>query len=290
MICCSLLLYALASPLSAGIVVYDDLDRQVVLAAPAKRVVALSPHLAELIYAAGGSEQIVATVDWSDFPEQAKSLPRVGSNNKINYEALLLQRPDLVLVWRSGNSADILEQLQSLGLTVYVNEPKQLSDIPKTLSRLGVLMGQEAVADRVAAQFRRDIEALGQQFQSDERLSVFYQIWDQPLMSLGRDHLVNDVLSLCGGQNVFADQAALVPRLSVESVLAVEPEVIIIAQYLSPESAFALWRQWPRMRAVAGDNLYSVNAYLLHRHTPRILEGAKELCQHLAAARANKNR
>ncbi len=270
---------------SAGIEVRDDLGRRVTLSAPAKRVVTLAPHLTELVYAAGGDNQIVATVAWSDYPEAAKSLPVIGSNNRINYEALLLQKPDLVLVWHSGNNAGILEQLQALGFTVYVNDPEQLSDIPKTLTRLGVLLGQENTAEREAATFSAELAALNREFHSADRLRVFYQIWDQPLMTLGRGHLLNDVLALCGGENVFADQPVLVPRLSVESVLAAEPEVIIIAQYLATESAFARWRQWPQMRAVAADNLYAVNPYLLHRHSPRILQGARELCQKLALAR-----
>lgn len=269
----------------AEIIIKDDLGRQLVLSKPAQRIISLAPHLTEVVYAVGGGDQMVATVAWSDFPEEAKALPVVGSNNKINYEALLSYDPDLVLVWHSGNGDGIVRRLVSLGLNVYVNEPRALENIPVTLDKIGHLTGREQSAKVVIGEFQASLELIRQRYRQARRVDVYYQIWQSPLITFGGDHLVSDVLELCGASNVFSNAKPLVPRVGVESVLAVDPEVIIVGQYTDVEAAFKSWRQWPQLRAVAQDHLYSVNPYLLHRHTPRIIQGAQQLCEAIDNAR-----
>jgi len=269
----------------AEIIVKDDLDRQLVLSKPAQRIISLAPHLTEVVYAVGGGAQMVATVAWSDFPEEAKALPVIGSNNKINYEALLSYDPDLVLVWHSGNGDGIVRRLVSLGLNVYVNEPRSLENIPITLDKIGRLIGREQGAEVVIEEFQISIELIRQRYHQARRVDVYYQIWQSPLITFGGGHLVSDVLELCGANNVFSNAVPLVPRVGVESVLAVDPEVIIVGQYMNIEAAFEGWRQWPQLRAVEQDHLYSVNPYLLHRHTPRIVQGAQQLCEAIDKAR-----
>lgn len=252
---------------------------------PAQRVISLAPHLTEVVYAVGGGDQMIATVAWSDFPEEAKSLPILGSNNKINYEALLSFNPDLVLVWRSGNGESIIQRLDSLGLNVYVNEPRKLDHIPTTLHKIGRLIGREVEAITVAKQFHASLESIQQKYSNVRRVAVYYQIWQSPLITFGGDHLVSDVLRLCGAENIFTDVKPLVPRVGVESVLAADPEVIIVGQYTDVEAAFNLWQQWPRLQAVSKNHLYKVDPYLLHRHTPRIIQGAEQLCEAIDHAR-----
>ena len=275
----------LSSHLSADIHVEDDLGREITLSKPAQRVISLAPHLTEVVYAMGGGDRMVATVAWSDFPEEAKSLPVIGSNNKINYEALLAYKPDLVLVWRSGNGENIIKRLASLGLNVFVNEPRKLGGIPNTLHKIGRLLGKELESEETIHQFQATLEGLQSKYQQVGKVSVYYQIWQSPLISFGGEHLVSDVLQLCGAQNIFSEVKPLVPRIGVESVLAADPEVIIVGQYTDVEVAFEHWRQWPQLRAVANKHLYKVDPYLLHRHTPRILQGAAQLCSAIDKAR-----
>ena len=273
------LLLLLSPSVLAEIHVVDDLGRDLKLQSPAQRVISLAPHLTEVVYAVGGGDQMIATVAWSDFPEEAKSLPIIGSNNKINYEALLSLNPDLVLVWRSGNGESIIQRLDSLGLNVYVNEPRKLNSIPETLQKIGRLLGRDTEAKIAMGQFLVTLKSLQQQYQQARKVSVYYQIWQSPLITFGGDHLVSDVLRLCGAKNIFADAVPLVPRVGVESVLAADPEVIIVGQYTDIEAAFDLWRQWPQLQAVSKNHLYKVDPYLLHRHTPRIILGAQQLCE-----------
>lgn len=280
-----LLLVLCGTAVSAEVRVQDDIGEQLVLEGPAQRVITLAPHLTELVYAVGGGDQMTATVAWSDFPAAAKALPVIGSNNKINYEALLQYQPDLVLVWLSGNGESMIKRLKSLGLNVYVNKPRHLDDIPRSVLNIGKLLGREDTAEPVAAQFRQAIKTLGDEYGQSRPVTVYYQIWQSPLMTFGGSHLVSDVMALCGGHNVFANTAGLVPRLSVESVLAADPEVIVVGQYTEAGTAFDYWRQWPQLRAVAGGHIYDVDPYLLHRHTPRIVKGARQLCEAIDHAR-----
>jgi iron complex transport system substrate-binding protein len=279
------LLLLLSASVLAEIHVVDDLGRDLKLQSPAQRVISLAPHLTEVVYAVGGGDQMIATVAWSDFPEEAKSLPILGSNNKINYEALLSFNPDLVLVWRSGNGESIIRRLDSLGLNVYVNEPRKLGHIPTTLHKIGRLIGREVEATTVAKQFHASLKSLQQKYSNVRRVAVYYQIWQSPLITFGGDHLVSDVLRLCGAENIFTDVKPLVPRVGVESVLAADPEVIIVGQYTDVEAAFDLWGQWLQLQAVSKDHLYKVDPYLLHRHTPRIIQGAEQLCEAIDHAR-----
>jgi iron complex transport system substrate-binding protein len=281
--CFVLLLLSLHS--WADIHVEDDLGREIILSKPAQRVISLAPHLTEVVYAVGGGGRMVATVAWSDFPEEAKLLPIIGSNNKINYEALLAYKPDLVLVWRSGNGENIIQRLSSLGLNVFVNEPRKLENIPDTLHKISRLLGNELEAEKTIRQFRATLEALRNKYQQARKVSVYYQIWQSPLISFGGKHLVSDVLRICGAVNILSEAMPLVPRIGVESVLAADPEVIIVGQYTDVEAAFDLWRQWPQLRAVTNSHLYKVDPYLLHRHTPRILQGAGQLCSAIDQAR-----
>lgn len=275
----AILALIVVSQAQAGPTVVDDLGNKISLQQPAKRIISLAPHLTEIVYALGGGEQMTATVAWSDFPEEAKALPVVASNNKINYELLMAYQPDLVLAWLSGNGEGIIGRLKSLGLNVYVNKPRHLQDIPDTLEKLGVLLGREAEAKRATGEFQAALSELSRQYGQSTEVDVYYQIWQAPLMTFGGSHLVSDVLTLCGGNNVFAQTAGLVPKLGVESVLAVDPDVIIIGQYTALEAAYAYWRQWPELSAVKHERIYNVDPYLLHRHTPRIVQGAKQLCE-----------
>ncbi|MDX2464425.1 MAG: cobalamin-binding protein [Porticoccus sp.] len=281
--CFALLLFSLHT--GADIHVEDDLGREIILSKPAQRVISLAPHLTEVVYAVGGGDRMVATVAWSDFPEEAKLLPIIGSNNKINYEALLAYNPDLVLVWRSGNGESIIQRLSSLGLNVFVNEPKKLNSIPDTLHKIGRLLGVESESEKTILEFQLTLSTLQNKYQQVRKVSVYYQIWQSPLISFGGKHLVSDVLRLCGAENIFSDVRPLVPRIGVESVLAADPEVIIVGQYTDVDAAFEYWKQWPQLKAVTNHHLYKVDPYLLHRHTPRILLGAKQLCSAIDQAR-----
>jgi len=276
------LITAGAAPLS----VTDATGQRVTLEQPARRIVSLSPHITEQLFAIGAGGFIVGTVEWSDYPEAAKAIPLVGSSSAINYEVLVRLDPDLVLVWRSGNGEQVVARLRALGLAVHVQEPERLEDIPLELARLGVLAGREQQAGAVIENFNARIAALRDRYEERRPVRVFQQIWNQPMITLNGDHLVSDIIRLCGGRNIFADAPTLVVSTSLEAVLLRDPELIVVSEADGePPPWIGDWQKWPGISAVANGQVRVIDPDLLHRHGPRIAEGAEQLCQAVEQAR-----
>lgn len=271
---------------ASTVLIRDDSGADLSLAQPARRIVSLAPHLTELLFEAGAGSKVVGVVSYSDFPEAAKSLPQVGSYNNVDLEALIALKPDLVVAWKSGNRDAHLDRLAALGIPVYVNEPRNLDDVARALESLGTLAGTDTIARAAAEQYRTRLQGLRTRYSGLSPVRTFYQVWDRPLMTINGEHLIGDVIRLCGGENVFAALPQLAPTVSVEAVLAANPEAIV-ASGMGDERPEWLdqWRRWPSLAAVARNNLFFIPPTLIQRHTPRILDGAARLCEQLDNAR-----
>ncbi|GEK47389.1 cobalamin-binding protein [Bisbaumannia pacifica] len=264
----------------------DDRGREVCLPAPAERIAALSPGATELVYAAGAGARVVAVVEYSDYPPEARDVASVGSHTRLDLERLLALAPDLVIGWVTGNPAEQLETLEALGLPVFYIEPRSFEGVATTIERLAHLAGSEAAGEAEAARFRDGMAELAERYAEAAPLSVFYQVWDEPLMTINDDHLIGQVLSLCGGVNVFGGLERLVPRLDEEAVLAADPEAILAGGMGEENRAWLThWEQYPALTAVARDNLFFVPPSLIQRPTPRLLEGSRLFCEKLEVAR-----
>ena len=268
---------------TAEIVVRDFSDRQVRLEAPANRIVALSPHIAENVFSAGAGDKLVGTVSYSDYPEQAKNIPRVGNFQSWSLEALVALQPDLVLLWGSGNGMDTLATLERLGIPVFVSEPRQLADIPYTIRAIGKLAGTRATSETEAQRIELALAALAQKYQRQQPVSVFYQIWNEPLQTVNGQHLISQLINLCGGVNAFADATTLAPKINIESVLARDPDAIVASGMDTARPEWLNdWRAFDSLKAVRNDALFFVPPDHVQRPTARILLGANELCRQLA--------
>lgn len=284
----ALFLSLFAGPVAA-VSVTDDVGRRVTLDEPARRIVSLAPHTTELLFAAGAGDRVVGAVAHSDYPPEAASIPRVGGYSRLDYERILSLSPDLVIAWASGNERAAIDRLRTLGLTVYVSEPRHIADISKAMRRFGRLAGTEETASAAARAFDQRHRRLRERFADRPDIGVFYQIWKDPLMTVNGEHLIARVIQLCGGHNVFADLATLAPTIGVEAVIEADPEVIV-ASGMGNERPQWLddWRQWPSIDAVQRGNLYFVPPQLIQRHSPRILDGAERLCGQLDEARGKR--
>ena len=288
-ICLTGLLLALLPALAAAeIRLQDAQGNEVVLAQPAQRIVSLAPHLTEVVYAAAAGAQLVGTASYSDYPEAALSVPRVGSYNNVSYESLVALKPDLVLVWLSGNGVETANRLRELGLTLFVSEPRTLEDVATSLRQIGRLSGHDQEAEQAAARFMGQLRYLRETYSTQSAIDVYYQIWNEPLLTLNGEHLISDVVRLCGGRNVFADAMPMVLRINVESVIRADPQVIVASgmDEARPEWLDD-WRRWTTITAVREQQLYFIPPDLLQRHTPRIIQGAQLLCEYLAQARTH---
>ena len=281
------LLFGAALPASAQIELTDDAGQRIVLEQPARRIVSLAPHVTENLFAAGAGDRVVGVVAYSDYPEAARALPQVGGYTQIDLEAVVALRPDLVVGWRSGNREAHLDRLRALGIPVYLNEPRNLDDVARSLEQFGRLAGSEAAAQAAATTFRNRHAALAARYAGRPRVRTFYQIWDRPLMTINDEHLIADVIRLCGGSNVFAGLSQLTPTIGVEAVLAAGPEAIVASGMGEARPEWLdQWARWPQLEATRRDNLFFIPPDLIQRHTPRILDGAERLCEQLETARA----
>lgn len=292
---CAALMSALlaAIPAHAAISVIDDAGATVTLDKPARRIVSLAPHVTEMLYAAGGGDRIVGTVSYSDYPPQARDLPRVGDNKALDLERIAALKPDLIVVWRHGNAQKQTDRLRALGMPLFYSEPRKLESIAENLEKLGKLMGTEPVAARAAADFRQQVDTLRKTYANRAPVTVFYQVWQQPLITLNGQHMISDLLALCGGRNLFASESALAPTVSVEAVVAGNPEAMMTAGMGAtrpdkPLADFTMWEKWKQVTAVARNNLFIIDGDLVNRAGPRVVQGAAQICKNLDIARSRR--
>jgi iron complex transport system substrate-binding protein len=273
----------------AAIEVTDDQGQTLRLAHPATRIVSLAPHVTELLFAAGAGERMVGAVQYSDYPEAARKLPRVGGYTSVDMEKVVALKPDLVVAWKSGNRDAHLDKLRALGIPVFVNEPRRIDDVARSLAQFGRLAGSDAAGEAAARAFRQRHAALAAQYSGRPPVRMFYEAWNRPLMTVNGEHLISDVIRLCAGENVFAKLPMLAPTVDTEAVLATQPEVIVASGMGEARPEWLDdWRQWTKLPAVARGNLFFIPPDRIQRHTPRILDGAERLCGQLDEARARR--
>lgn len=292
---CAPLLLLFLAPLpaaeAAAVEVSDDTGAKIVLKAPAQRIVALAPHIVENLYAIGAEARIVGAVDYSDHPEAAKKLPRVGGYSRFDVEAVLVRKPDLIVGWASGNPPEQIDRLRVLGVPIYLTQPNRFEDVAHELRQLGRLTGREQEAEAVAAPFLARLERLRRAHAGKPKVRVFYQIWQTPLMTVGGGQIISSAIAACGGENVFASLKPMAPQISEEAVLAADAEAFVAGGMGEVRKDWLEgWRRWKHLIAVRRDNLFFVPADLMQRHTPRLLDGAEMLCAHLDTARARRRK
>jgi iron complex transport system substrate-binding protein len=268
----------------------DDRGRAVRLAAPAQRIVALAPSLAELAFAAGAGGRLVGVARFSDFPPAARAIPQIGDAARVDFERVAAAKPDLILAWKSGNAAADVGKLERLGYPAFVSEAARLADIPRLLRAIGALAGTLPAAGAAAAEFEREIGALRSRYANARKVRVFYLIWHRPLLTVNGAHSISDVIALCGGENVFADVSQLTPNVSLEAVIAAKPEVIMGGGSAGGGQSFSVqWRE-TAVEPLRGLPAYYINPDHIQRQTPRIVEGAKAVCSALDGVRRRETR
>jgi len=251
------------------------------LSGATQRIISLAPHLTELIYSAGAGNLIVGTVEHSDYPDAAQHITRIGDAEKISLERIISLRPDLIIAWETGTPAPQIGQLRQLGFTVYVSAIHTLEDIAKEIEQIGKLAGTKSVADRVAGEFRRRLSELVKRYSALPPRRIFYQVWGKPLISIAGNHLISQVIRICGGRNILQDYPGIAPIVSREAVIVADPEVIIAS---GPDAQAQLneWNSWRQISAVAHANLFILDADLIQRPSHRILLGTESLCELIA--------
>ena len=269
--------------------VTDDAGRTLVLAAPARRIVSLAPNVTELLFSAGAGARIVGAVRYSDWPPAARAIPRIGDSFALDGERIVALKPDLAIVWQHGNSEGQLEQLRRLGIPVFASEPQSLAEIAATIRRFAQLAGTERDGERAARAFEATIDDLRARYAARPPVRVFYQVAARPLLTINRRHLIDDVIRLCGGVNVFAGLSPLVPAISAEAVIAADPEAIVAAGgEAGNDDGFVLWTPVKSLTATRRGNFVLLPSDTISRQSDRVAEGAARLCTALEQVRTRR--
>ena len=232
----------------------------------AARIVTLTPHATELVFAAGAGEQIVGTVQSSDFPPAAQSIARVGDGLNTSVEQVIALEPDWVVGWPSP----LMSQLKSLGIQTFASNPDSLEAIGQEVMRLGQAFGTEDKAQAWQAQFTQKISELGQYrpAEAKEPVRVVVLASADGQFAIGRHALINHTLARCGATNPFAQTQATAPQVSRESLIAAKPDVMMGGRPLDPDQ--------PMTPAVS---LAVIEADSLYRPGPRFIDAALAICK-----------
>lgn len=276
------------APGAGAITVVDDVGRTVALERPATRIVSLAPHITENLFAAGIGHRVIGAVNYSDYPEEARRIPAVGGYDNFDIETILALQPDLVVAWKEGNQFQQVERLMKLGLTVFVNEPNRLEDVAADITRFGILGGREDEARAVARDYITGLSRLRNRYSGLEKVTVFYQVWPNPLITVTDRQIIGNVIRLCGGSNIFAGLGTPTPQVGKEAVLTENPDTIIASGMNEARPDWLdEWKQWSFLNAARYGNLFFIDPDIIQRHSPRILLGTRQLCETLEQAREN---
>ena len=255
---------------------------------PARRVVTFAPHLAEMMHAVGAGGQLVGVSAWSDFPPAVRELPEIGDAFTVDQEQLRLLEPDLLLVWQSGMPSHTVDELRASGYRVEVIRTRGIADVGSAMTRIGELTGREAEAAAAVARYESEIDDLRTVYADAEPISVFFQVSARPLYTINSEHFISDVISVCGGQNAFADLDDLAPSVAVEAVIERDPDVMLAGTNAGDE-AFAVWSRWPEMAANRFGNQFLVPDEIIGRATPRLAAAGRAVCLALDQGRNNRD-
>jgi iron complex transport system substrate-binding protein len=260
------------------------------LDAAVQSLVTLSPHLTELVFAAGAGDLIMATVEFSEFPAAAADIPRIGDAFRLDIERIVSLHPELVIAWGSGNPTAATEQLRSMGIPVWSVEILGPDEIPRIIESIGQVTDRRQTAFETAQKFRKRLAELIDRYRNEETLEFFYQVDARPLFTINGEHPISKGLSLCGGRNIFEEEQGLAFQAAHESVILADPDALFAPWLEGDTDPLDGWRSWPGMQAVQNEALFLLNADEISRATPRLLDSLELACKLLHELRErNKN-
>ncbi|WP_051311465.1 cobalamin-binding protein [Zooshikella ganghwensis] len=247
------------------------------------RVISLAPHITELLYAVGAGENIVGVIDGSDFPPDAQKKPIIGAYNLLNWEQIFAVQPQLIIAWGSGNKHLLGGKAEQLGIPIIFSEPKTLQAIEDELIRFGSITAHESEAKQAALAFKQRWQQLASQVKSKslkQKVAILLNI--NPIQTLNGQHLTSEVVSLCGGENIFYDAKVIAPQVNFEALLAHQPDWLIVTDPLFLKQ---LTGRWKTLKAVQQKRIITVNPDQFLRQTPRILVAMETICQKLTGVK-----
>ncbi|WP_226501041.1 cobalamin-binding protein [Pseudomonas sp. MWU16-30322] len=245
------------------------------------RVVSLAPSLSEIVVELDSADLLVGVLDAGERPAALKDVPSVGRYGQLDMERLLSLKPDLLLLWPGSVGPAQRDQLKRLNIPTYVAEPHNLEQLSAQIEAIAAQLGRPERGVTLAADLRQKLDDLRQRYRRETPLTVFYQVWDKPLYTVGGGQIISDALEVCGARNVFADLSLPAPQVSIEAVLQRDPGVILAGD----QAQLDAWKAWPQVSAVAHGQLLLVTDKGLERPSGQMIEATAKLCHLIAPDR-----
>lgn len=265
----------------AGTVI-DQVGRKVVVPDDPQRVISLAPSITEIIYDLGEEKRLQGVTRYSDYPAQAKALPKVGTYVHLDLERIVALKPDLCISTKDGNPKHIIEKISRLGIPVYAINPRSLEQTMDTITQIGSLLNaQEAAARLVSGMQQRITRVQSLVAQVNNRPRIFFQIDAEPLVSAGNNTFIHELIELAGGINTAAGNDPY-PRYSWEDILILQPDIVIISSMaggLDSEDLLGIWKKWSQLKAVLNEQVFVVDAGMFDRTTPRLVAGLETIAE-----------
>jgi iron complex transport system substrate-binding protein len=270
-----------------AVVAVDDRGQAIEFANPPQRIISLAPNITELLFAVGAGSHVVAVSEYSDHPADAMALPKIANALGVDFEHILDLQPDLVIAWLSGNGRRVIDRLEHLGIRVFVTEPRRFADVERLLSVFGQISGHPRKGSSQASRFGKQVAALRDRYARRAAISVFYLLSQRPLMTINGEHMISELLTLCGGDNVFADYRLLAPTVNIEDIMKRDADVILISSTVPNVSQVrAQWLMMKDLKAAQTSRVFVVDADLINRQAPRLVQGAEQVCRLIDQARS----
>jgi iron complex transport system substrate-binding protein len=272
---------SLTAAAAGGVTVVDDVGRKVTLPRIPQRIVSIAPGATEMLFAAGAGSRVIATVEFSDEPAEAKKVPRIGDSNAVDMERVVALRPDVVVVWEGGNNVAQINRLENLKVPLYRHKVSRLGDIPMSLRRLGALTDTGAAAEAAARDVEMRLAALQQRYgQAAQKPTVLLEVWNRPIYTVGGSQMMTDSLRLCGTRNVFDDLKEQGPTVDTEAVIGRDPQIIVaVAPPGVSQEWLTEWKRFGTLRAVRDGRLVPFEDQRLSRLGPSAVAGTEALCE-----------
>ncbi len=242
-------------------------------------IIALAPHIVEMLYDVGAGEQIIGTTSFADFPEQAKKIPRIGNYVRLQLERVIELQPDLIIAWKSGNPSDDLARLEQLGFNIVYSQPSTFEDIASELRLFAKLTGHTEQGEIIAKNFEQELRKITKTYQNKSEITGFYELWSRPLTTVAQGSWPQQFLNICKVKNPFEQVLSPYPQISIEQVLPASVQLIIQPLSVNQKDREAFnWQDWAIIPAVANKNIIQPDADAMHRMTLRSLTALKDLC------------
>ena len=258
----------------------DEIGREVYLPSSPKKIVSLAPNITETLFALGLESEIAGVTIFCNYPEEAKKKPKVGGLINLSLEKIVSLEPDLIIATADGNRKETVDQLENIGLSVYVINPGNVMEILDMISHIGMITGREREAERLTRNLKGRIENVLRHKEGLSRPRVFMQVGMDAMISAGRNTFLHEIITMAGGNNIAGDSAIRYPRFGIEEIIIKKPDFIIVSSMKKGDSlarAREMWKRWDAISAVKNNKIYIIDSDVITRPSPRIISGLEEL-------------